>query len=195
MAETVILKLGGSIITRKAEGRLEVDEKNLARLAEETAQALTKPGLKLVVVHGAGPFGHVLAEKYGLAEEKSNPMKIKGMAETHASMEKLNAAVVSALARAGVAAIAFQPSAGGIMDNRVLVEFPVKVVKEMLDRNLTPVGYGDVLVDRKTGVNILSGDHLVPYLAEKIPASRVVIATDVDGIYSGDPKDGGNPVK
>jgi len=43
----------------------------------------------------------------------------------------------------------------------------------------------------KTGLNILSGDHLVPYLARELKASRVLIATDVAGIFDGDPKEGG----
>lgn len=195
MAETVVLKLGGSIVTRKAEGKLEVDGGNLARLAEEIAEALSGSDFKLVIVHGAGPFGHVLAEKYGLAEGLKGKKQLEGMVATHASMEKLNAVVVGALIKAGVTAISFQPSAGGVLDDKKLVEFPVAVVSKMLDAGLTPVGYGDVLIDRSTGINILSGDHLVPYLARMLPANRVVIATDVDGIFSGDPKDGGNPEK
>ena len=195
MAETVVLKLGGSIITKKAQGKLEVDEVNLTRLAGEIAEALLQSDIKLVIIHGAGPFGHVLAEKYKLTEGLLGSEQIEGMAATHASMEKLNAAVVGALIESGVTAISFQPSAGGILDNQKLVEFPVGVLREMLDAGFMPVGYGDVLIDRATGINILSGDHLVPYLARKLPANRVVIATDVDGIFTGDPKDGGNQKK
>jgi len=132
----------------------------------------------------------VLAEKYELNAGLQGPKQVEGMAVTHQSMEKLNSKVVAALKDAGVNAIALQPSAGGILENKKLIKFPVDVVEEMLDKNLTPVGYGDVLVDKATGVNILSGDHLVPYLARELGASRVVIATDVDGIFDGDPKDG-----
>jgi len=39
MKELVVLKLGGSIITRKSEGKLEVDEGNLGRLSKEVAEA------------------------------------------------------------------------------------------------------------------------------------------------------------
>lgn len=190
MKDLIILKLGGSVITKKSEGKLEVDARNLKRLSSEVASAMKQGGFSLVVVHGAGPFGHVLAEKYKLAGGLKSSEQVEGMAKTHASMEKLNAAVVSALQSAGVPAMAFQPSAGGILENKRLVAFPLEAVKKMLEIGLVPVGYGDVLIDLATGVNILSGDHLVPYLALELSASRVVIATDVDGIYDGDPKNG-----
>lgn len=190
MKKLVVIKLGGSVITKKSEGKLEVDAKNLKRVCREVSQALKEGGFNLVVVHGAGPFGHVLAKKYLLAEGLRGRKQVEGMAKTHASMEKLNAAVVSALQDAGVPAIAFQPSAGGVLEDGRLVAFPLEAAKRMLEIGLVPVGYGDVLVDTTTGVNILSGDHLVPYLALELAASRVVIATDVDGIYDGDPKDG-----
>jgi isopentenyl phosphate kinase len=83
--------------------------------------------------------------------------------------------------------MAFQPSTG-VMKNKKLISFPIEALEDMLALGITPVSYGDVLVDLETGLNILSGDHLVPYLAVKLKASRIVIATDVSGIYDGDPK-------
>lgn len=195
MGELVVLKLGGSVITRKSEGKLEVDGKTLARLSAEVAEAVKDGGLRLVVVHGAGPFGHVPAKEYGLSEGLSSERQLKGAALTHQSMEELNSHVVAALQGEGVPAIALQPSASGIMKNGVLASFAVDVVREMAGRGLVPVAYGDVLVDLESGVSILSGDYLAPYLARKLKASRVVVATDVDGIFESDPKDGGKPKK
>ncbi|MFH1836028.1 MAG: isopentenyl phosphate kinase [Methanobacteriota archaeon] len=190
MSEIVVLKLGGSIITKKREGKLEVDSKNLNRLSREIAQTLKEKKIKLVVVHGAGPFGHVLAKKYALSEGLKTNKQIEGMALTHQSMEYLNSQVVHALQKAGVVAISFQPSVAGVLKNKKLVSFQLDTLTRMLNLGLVPVAYGDVLLDLDTGINILSGDHLVPYLAREIPADRVVIATDVDGIYESDPKDG-----
>lgn len=188
MDKLIIVKLGGSVITKKSENKLEVDRKNLDRLSRDIAEVRDRVKCRFLIVHGAGPFGHVLAEKYKLYEGLKGAKSIKGMCETHASMEKLNSIVVESLNKAGLNAIALQPSACGVMENRKLVSFPTEPLRRMLELGLTPVGYGDVLVDLKTGLNILSGDHLVPYLAQKLKASRIVIATDVSGIFDGDPK-------
>ncbi|MDD5111022.1 MAG: isopentenyl phosphate kinase [Candidatus Altiarchaeota archaeon] len=187
MEKLIILKIGGSVITKKSESLLEVESGNLDRLSREIAEAKAKLKCRMVVVHGAGPFGHMYAEKYNLTAGMKGPESIKGACETHASMESLNARVVDALCRAGLNAIAFQPSAGGIMEDRKLVYFSAEAVGDLLAFDFMPVSYGDVLLDIKTGINILSGDHLVAYLAVKLNASRIVIATDVSGIYDGDP--------
>lgn len=197
MDNTVILKIGGSVITKKSEDKLEVDERNLNRIAKEIAGALKRKKFHLVVVHGAGPFGHVPAEKYGLDAGYRSKSQLEGFSLTHQSMEKLNYIVVEALRRQGIPAVAYQPSAVGILKNKRLAYFPTGVIEGLLDLGMVPVCYGDVLLDLETGFSILSGDHLVPYLASKLNAKKVVIATDVDGIYDKDPKTGRNakPVK
>lgn len=185
----VVLKLGGSVITRKSENKQEVNPKNLSRLAGEVSQALKKnKKLKLVVVHGAGPFGHVLAKKYRLHEGLKSRKQVKGMALTHQSMEKLNIQVVEALQSKGVDAVTIQPSAVGVLWNSKLSHFPTGVIEALLVLGIVPVLYGDVLLDEETGVNILSGDHLVPYMARKLKADRVIVATDTPGIFDKDPK-------
>jgi isopentenyl phosphate kinase len=188
MPELVILKLGGSVVAGKGEEKAEADKGNLRRLAREISEAKREGRFRLLIVHGAGPFGHVPAREYGLDKGLKNARQVEGFSLTHQSMEKLNYSVVDFLIREGLNAIAYQPSALGILRDRELVYFPIKVLEQLLDMDLIPVAYGDVLADEKTGVNILSGDHLVPYLARKLNADRVVVATDVDGIYDKDPK-------
>lgn len=192
MNKIIVLKLGGSVITKKREGKAEVNEKNLNRLAREIAQAKRQEKFRLVLVHGAGPFGHVPAKKYGLDKGLMDKKQIGGFSITHQSMEKLNFAVIEALRREGLNAIAYQPSAVGILKNGRLKFFPVDVIKKLLDIDMIPVAYGDVLVDEISGIGILSGDHLVPYLAESLKADRVIITTDVPGIYALDPKKNSN---
>ncbi|MEA3254342.1 MAG: isopentenyl phosphate kinase [Candidatus Altiarchaeota archaeon] len=186
--ELIILKLGGSVITRKSEDKAEVHGENLKRLAGEIAKAKEKRNFSLVIVHGAGPFGHVPAKRYGLDKGIKDERQLKGFALTHQSMEKLNYFVVDELGKAGVNAVAYQPSAVGILKNSKLIYFPTIVMEELISLDVVPVAYGDVLVDEETGVNILSGDHLVPYLAEALNAERVVMAADVPGIFDSDPK-------
>jgi len=142
----------------------------------------------LYVIHGAGSFGHVPADKYDLNSGLKKQKPPAGIAETHHAMEKLNYTVVSALIKAGLPAIAFQPSAGGILKDRRLISFPLDSARKMLQLGLIPVSYGDVLPDETLGASILSGDHLATCLAEKLEAEKVILVADVPGIYDRDPK-------
>ena len=188
MKELIILKLGGSVITRKDENSPEINREILNRIAKEIAEAMSKRNFRLIIVHGAGAFGHVPAREYGLDKGVIGERQLQGFSITHQSMERLNYDVVEVLKTYGINAISFQPSAVGILKSAKLVYFPVRVIKELIKLDMVPVCYGDVLVDEDTGINILSGDHLVPYLARKLNADRVVIATDVDGVYDKNPK-------
>ncbi len=189
--ETVILKLGGSVITGKSRDRPQVEGKALRRLAGEVSQALKKRPLRLFIVHGAGPYGHVPAKKYALLSGLKTKRQVEGMAMTHQCMERLNFEVVAALVDKKVNALAYQPSAGGLLDGGRLVSFPLASVKRLLDMGIVPVSYGDVLPDRRLGLGILSGDRLVPYLAGGLSADRVVIVTSYNGIYDRDPREKG----
>ena len=60
--EPVILKLGGSVITDKGADEGVVREADLLRIAKEVSEFRGK----MIVVHGAGSFGHTHAKKYGL---------------------------------------------------------------------------------------------------------------------------------
>jgi isopentenyl phosphate kinase len=186
--ELVILKLGGSVITRKQEGRAEVNTENLSRLSKEISEAQKEEKFLVVVVHGAGPFGHIPAKEYNLNDGFKGSDQIKGFILTHQSMEKLNYFVVEELQKNKVNAVAFQPSAAGLLKSRKLTSFRTDIIKKLLSIGLVPVPYGDVLFDEKIGCAILSGDQLVPYLAEKLKADRIILTADVAGIYDMDPK-------
>lgn len=187
--ESIIIKLGGSVITKKSQNKREVNEKILKRIAKEISEATAKRNFSLVVVHGAGAFGHVPAKKYKLNEGLKNfDEQIKGIAETHKFMEELNFKVVETLQNFRLNAIAFQPSVSGILENGKLVSFQLEILKNFLKMGLIPVLYGDVLLDRRKGIGILSGDYLVSYIAKKLNANKVILCTDVDGVFTSDPK-------
>ena len=57
-----------------------------------------------------------------------------------------------------------------------------------LSQGFIPVIFGDVVFDESIQFTILSGDQIVPYLADQLNASKIVMLTDVDGVYSKNPK-------
>jgi isopentenyl phosphate kinase len=52
----------------------------------------------------------------------------------------------------------------------------------MCERGIIPVLHGDVVMDRRRGASIVSGDQLVTYLAASLGVHRVGLATDVPGV-------------
>lgn len=65
MGKLVILKIGGSVLACKQSKTPKIDYKMLLRIAKEIAAAYKK-GIKLVLVHGAGSYGHPIVKKTGI---------------------------------------------------------------------------------------------------------------------------------
>jgi isopentenyl phosphate kinase len=195
----IFLKLGGSLITDKRQpetARLDV----LARLAAEVAAAQqTIPDLKLVIGNGAGSFGHVPARKHGTRQGVHSPAQWFGFAETADAAARLNRRVAHALLEAGVPAWSIQPSAALRCEDGRIVEGPLHSVAQALRRGLTPLVHGDVALDDVRGGTIASTEEIFEWLARVLPAAlpqdehgtwtlrRMVLAGEVDGIYTADP--------
>lgn len=188
MDNLIVMKLGGSVLTKKEDDEPQINFDNLRRLAKEIAEARAEKEFKLILAHGAGPFGHIYAKKYDLHQWLKSKKQVEGIGITHRMMEELNFNVVRELQEQGVKAMPFQPSAAGILCNGNLVQFPLNVVEQFVNMGLVVVSHGDVLLDNHTRIGILSGDHLAPYLAQNLNATRLIFGADVDGVYSDDPK-------
>lgn len=171
----MVLKLGGSVITEKGE-RETVDLDALARLAGVLGQADLD---NLVLVHGAGSFGHFYADKHGVSTTDGT-QDARAVREIHDSMARLNRAVLDYLDDAGVAGVPGRPfSAARRTDD---LEFYADQVETMLAEGFTPVLHGDVVVDEGAGATILSGDEVVTALAERLDADRVGLCSTVPGV-------------
>jgi len=185
MPELVFLKLGGSLITEKTQretARPEVIE----RVVREVARALAaEPGLRLVLGHGSGSFGHFAAERYGI--HRGHPSDWWGYAETAAAAARLDRLVVDACLLAGVPAVALQPSASACTCDGQLTELVSWPVGELLERRLVPVVYGDVALDTTQGCSIISTEQVFAYLARRVVPQRILLAGEVDGVYTADP--------
>lgn len=178
-----VVKLGGSVITDKRRD-FAVRRGVLRRLALELASA-ERP---LVVVHGGGSFGHPLASRYDIASGYVREEQLIGFSLVHHSMQRLNAYVIEALQRAGLPAVAIQPSACAIMEDGRIKSFELRPLRRMLELGIVPVSYGDAMSDLSRGMSILSGDQLAAYLARELRAERAIFGVDVDGVYTADPK-------
>jgi isopentenyl phosphate kinase len=187
MNEVVFCKLGGSVITDKAEpetARCGVIE----RLAGELARALaSRPELRLVLGHGSGSFGHTVARQHGTRHGVGGAREWLGFAEVAAVAARLNRIVTDAMLFAGVPVLTLQPSASAVCRDGQLVSLAMEPVEHAVSHGLVPLVYGDVALDTEQGGTIVSTEHLFAYMARRIRPARVVLVTAVDGVFEGDP--------
>lgn len=186
----MILKLGGSALTVKDAEKPTIDEVNLERIADE----ISNYNDDLIIVHGAGSYGHIYAKKYAIgdkiADAKDNDYKMEGLALTQASMQLLNYSIVNKLQEKGIPAIGIKPSSFILTENKRISPCDTGIVKRYLEEGFVPVIYGDAVLDLNDDIKfaIISGDQLITYFAKELRADRVILSSDVDGIYTDNPK-------
>jgi isopentenyl phosphate kinase len=187
VSELVFLKLGGSLLTDKSNPRsLRVEV--LGRLANEVAAALKeRPGLGLVLGHGSGSFGHVVANVHGTRHGVNTPAQWRGYAETALVAGQLNRLVLDTLWSAGVPVLPLQPSASARCRDGELISLDERPVRVALEKGLVPVVYGDVALDEVRGGTIISTEEIFAYLAPRLCPRRVVLVGEVPGVFAVDP--------
>ena len=109
----IILKIGGSILTNKDSTKSEVDDFSLNRVASEIKESMNNSDKQLIIVHGAGSFGHPPAKKHKIGEEfdqSQYPQKRLGFCEIQNEVKKLNMFICEAFINEGLPAIAVPAS-------------------------------------------------------------------------------------
>lgn len=151
----LLVKLGGSLVTDKRSPRtLRGDV--LERVASEVAAAIERGAGPLLLGHGSGSFGHDAAERYGVPEGIRSAEDLPGVVATQAAASELHAHVLSALRGAGIAAFSVAPSSSMVTIDGEPLLAAVEPVRLALVHGLTPVTYGDVVLDRRRGAAICS---------------------------------------
>ena len=178
-----LVKLGGSVLTDKSR-IATLRPATLRRLAAELAQA----GREVVVVHGAGSFGHIKARRHRLQEGYVDDTQLAAVSEVQRDVRALNLAVVDAFRKVGLRPVSLPPSAIARLDDGALRSLDLDVFRRYLDLGFTPVTFGDVVLDSRRWFAICSGDLLMHALAEAFHPESAIFVADVDGVYSGDPK-------
>lgn len=188
--ELLFVKLGGSLLTDKTRVQ-ELREDVLARLATEIAVALAcRPDLRLLIGHGSGSFGHVVASRHGTRAGVASAEQWRGYAETACAAARLNRLVVEALQGAGVPALPIQPSASAHCHDGELRELDDRPLRVALEHDLVPVIYGDVALDDARGGTIISTEQIFRWLAPRLAPRRILLVGEVPGVLSADPAGG-----
>jgi len=174
-----ILKIGGSAITDKNDYRKARPEQ-ITQIARAIAEVWKNGEKDIIIVHGAGSFGHKLVIRHGINDGIRTDDQRLGYADTHASCAELSLLVVNALLQEGVPAIPIPPAAIVRQKNKRIAEFNEDVVKGYLSSGYLPVLYGDMVPDSELGGSVCSGDQIMAWLGKD--AEFLVFATNVDGV-------------
>lgn len=179
----ILIKLGGSVITDKSQYRM-FNKEHVARLCSEIKEA----GQKVLIVHGAGSFGHVLSKRYDIQNGYVFEGQIPVVAEIQYDVRDLSRMVIKELIDAGIPAVSVPPGSCFLMDDGELVVSDTEVIERLSNTGIIPVLFGDVLMDRVKGFGICSGDLFMEILADLFDIQKVIFVSDVDGLFTADPK-------
>lgn len=177
-----IIKLGGSVITDKSKEYAFKGE-----VATRLAREIRESEKQTIIVHGAGSFGHPLAKKYELHKGYKTANQIKGIAEVQRDVKELNLKVINAMLDAGIHAVSLSPRSIVRCQNKEIWSFDADIFRNYLELGMTPVTFGDVVLDYKIKFCICSGDQLMLRLAKELKPEGAIFVTDVDGIYTANP--------
>lgn len=194
----IILKLGGSIITEKDALMPTINDKNLARISKEIKSALNHLDNNynngLIIVHGAGSFGHPFASEYQIGKPFKNKEDFEkkkiGFSLTQSWVKKLNSLICDALREEEIPVVSIQPSSFVITKNKRISSANLGIIEKYLENGFIPVIYGDVVLDMDETIKmaVVSGDQIINYLAKHLKPERVILGTDVDGVFNKNPK-------
>ena len=189
MAAKVVVKLGGGLITDKSS--LKSPRTDIIDSICNEISHLVSLGNSVIIVHGAGSYGHLLAKKWSLShglrkdfsEQQREAVKI-----VRSDMRELSSLVSKSLRDRGIETVTFPPSdwaknTGDSFEGDVSIfdSFPSNVV---------PITFGDVVhVDGGAEFGILSGDDLMARISIEIPSVThcVFLLGDAEGMMDKPP--------
>jgi isopentenyl phosphate kinase len=179
----IFLKLGGSLITDKHTPRTP-RQAIIDQIAGEIADSLQKyPGLRVLLGHGSGSFGHTSGRKHGTRNGVQTKDQWVGFAEVWHDAARLNQIVMEALIQAGIPTIAFPPSSGITAENQKILSWDISPIRGAIDNQILPVIFGDVVFDEAIGGTILSTEDLFFHLAAELVPNRILLAGNDPGVW------------
>ena len=193
MASRVVIKLGGGLITDKGSMK-KFDSDSVERVADSISSVI-EMGVPIVIVHGAGSFGHLLAKEWSISEGVNQKIAEDQRMIVHkirSDMRELNELVIDKLADSELESEGLPPSEwaigtgsgfqGDITNFERVVEAPI------------PITFGDVVnTNDRLEFGILSGDDLMVRLSRELEVSHCIfLIGDADGVLSGPPNQEGS---
>ncbi|MGD0422704.1 MAG: isopentenyl phosphate kinase [Candidatus Bathyarchaeia archaeon] len=181
----VVIKLGGAALTDKR--KIYTARTNVVRSAARQIAAVTSR-FTVIIVHGAGSYGHLPVKQFGLSRGFRNARQLKGLSETKFRLLGWELMLEEIFMQYKIPVIPLTPSDYVIARNGRIDTCNLSPIKEWMRLGCIPSTGGDIVPDVSTGFSVVSGDQLAVHIAVSLGASKLIFATDVDGIFDSDPK-------
>lgn len=181
-----IMKLGGSVVTDKYSITPRIND-NLSEISEEIRTGYNSDNYSMILVHGAGSYAHSLVKETEIYKGIKDKKQIKSFAKTERLCRELNSIIVKHLEDVNMQVFPLQISSSVIMNKGKIENMETGVISGLLENDIVPVLYGEPAYDRNQVCSILSSDQIASYLAKTLKAERILYATNVDGVFTGDP--------
>ena len=160
----------------------------IQRLAQEIHTARQEnPGLKMVIGHGSGSFGHTPARQYGTRQGVHTAQEWKGFFQVWQAARELNLLVWQNLCEAGLPVVTISPSSSITAKAGKVETWNLFPLQAALEAGLVPLIYGDVVFDSHIGGTILSTEDLFFHLAQHLNPKRILLAGIEQGVWAGFP--------
>jgi isopentenyl phosphate kinase len=180
----IVIKLGGSALTDKT--RIYTPKIHTIYAAAKQITKIRK-SYSLMIVHGAGSFGHIPARKYGLQNGLKDSKQLKGLTETKLKLLEWERMLDEILRAHGIPVIPFLASDFILLRNGRIATAELGPMAHWLRLGCVPTTGGDIVPDTRKGFRILSGDQIAAYLAIRLKAVKLIYGVDVDGLFDANP--------
>ena len=180
----VVIKLGGAALTDKK--RIYTPRMTVIRsVARQLAGIRSR--FSLVIVHGAGSYGHIPVSQFKLSQGFRNDQQLTGLSETKSRLLEWELILTDIFVQFNIPVIPITASDYVIARRGRIDTCNMTPIKEWMRLGCVPSTGGDIVADVSSGFSIVSGDQLAVHIAMSLHASKLIFGTDVDGIFESNP--------
>jgi acetylglutamate kinase len=186
----------GKVFVVKFGGNAMVDEKLQQAFASDIA-FLNLVGIKAVIVHGGGPQITSRLSELGMRSEFVDGLRVTSPEAIDVIrdvlMNEISAPLASMVENAGAKAVVYNGATEGLFTAAItredlglvgeVVSVDAGVIKKALEKNLIPV-ISTVAPDSSGQLVNVNADLAAASLAVALGAEKLVVLTDVPGLYS-----------
>lgn len=182
MNERIFIKIGGSFLTDKNRSE-SLNENNVRKIAEALKLAVQQQQVQFVLAHGAGAYGHIIAQKYNAQQGIHPRYQWKAFYQIRQDMIRMNLRFVQLCGEQNLFPITIQPSAIINAKNGNIESMYLNTIEQLLNTGQIPLLHGDIVFDEKRGFTIASTEDILTYISRHLKFNRAIMISDVEGVY------------
>ncbi|SET49410.1 Isopentenyl phosphate kinase [Salinibacillus kushneri] len=176
-----VIKLGGSLITHK-DKYCSPNRKAIKQYAQEIKKNWTLFKGNLIIILGGGSYGNGVPIRYNL-QNSMQEWKPQDLLMMTTKMNEWQTEVCTIFRDEGIPCYPFQGSSYITSNDGNVSSCYIEPIKSALNMELLPILSGDLTFDSEEKFVIFSSDKIPLVLNKELDISRVVMLTDVEGIY------------